>query len=382
MATNKKDYELGDHMIRTWSTYIPEEAINEVAKTLRSKWINTGKKEKELREKACRKWNFPYCVAVNNGTAALRASLAVLGVGPRDEVISTPFTFIATNTAILEQGAKVVFADIKYDDLNIDPKSIEKQISPRTKAIMVVHYGGNPCDMDEIWAIGRKHNLPIIEDSAHSLGSMYKGEYIGAKGDIACFSLQVVKIINSGDGGLITTSKEKYYQKLKKIIWYGIDREEKKTNLIDPLPENFRGDILGFKYNMNDIVATLACVGVDHFEEAAMKRRIIGERYRKELTNCPKIKLMKYYDDRKPNYQIFPIHVENRMNFAKNLRKQNIMVNINNRRNDIYPMFGGFRKDLIYTERADSDVILLPMHSDLTEKQVSYIIKQVQKAVK
>lgn len=377
----KKDYELSSNIINTWSTFIPEEAITEVAKTLRSKWINTGKKEKELREKACQKWNFPYCVATNNGTAALRASLAILGVGVGDEVISTPFTFIATNTAILEQGAKPIFADIKYDDLNIDPKSIEKKITPKTKAIMVVHYGGNPVDLDEIRKIGKKYNLPIIEDAAHSLGSKYKGKYIGSTGELVCFSLQVIKIVTSGDGGLIATSNKDYYQKLKKIVWYGIDRDKKKTNLLDPLPENFLGDILGFKYNMNDITATLGCAGIDHFNEAAKKRRTIGERYRKELATCPKIKLMKYYDDRSPNYQIFPIHVENRISFAKYLREYNIRLNINNRRNDIYPMFGGLRSDLPMTERADRDVVLLPMHADLTTEQVSYIIKKIKDAV-
>lgn len=374
----KKDYELGNNLIRTWSTFVPEETITEVAKTLRSGWINTGKKEKELREKACSKWKFPYCVAVNNGTSALRASLAMLGVGPGDEVISTPFTFIATNTAILEQGAKPVFADIKYDDLNIDPQNIEKKITRRTKAIIAVHYGGNPVDLDEIWEIGEKHNLPVIEDAAHAMGSMYKGDYIGTKGDVVCFSLQVVKIINSGDGGLIATVNKGYYEKLKKIIWYGIDREAKKTSLLDPLPKSFRGDTLGFKYNMNDITATLACVGIDHYDEAASKRQTIGKRYRDELAACQGIKLMKYYNDRRPNYQIFPIHVKNRIKFAKYLHKHNIMVNINNRRNDIYPIFGELRSDLPVTARADKDVVLLPMHADLTEEQVSFIIKTVQ----
>lgn len=374
----KRDYQLSNNFIRPWSTFVPKEAISEVSKTLRSKWINTGQKERELREKTCKKWEFPYCVAVNNCTSALRASLAMLGVGAGDEVVSTPYTFIATNTAILEQGAIPVFADISYDDLNIDPKSIEEKITKKTKAIMIVHYGGNPCDLDEIRKIGRKHHLPIIEDAAHALGSVYKGDYIGAKGDIVCFSLQVIKIITSGDGGLIATGNNEYYQKLKKIIWYGIDREEKKTNLLDPLPKSFKGEILGFKYNMNDITATLASVGIDHFEEAATKRRLIGERYRKELADCPKIKLMKYYPDRKPNYQIFPIHVENRIRFTKFLRKHNIMVIINNRRNDIYPMFGGLRDDLPMTARADSDVVLLPIHADLTQKQVSFIIKKVK----
>src|SRR3989344_2330916 len=203
----KKDYEIDDNIIRTWSTYIPKEAISEVIKTLRSKWINTGKKEKELRGIAAKKWSFPYCVAVNNCTAALRSALAVIGVGPGDEVISTPFTFIATNTVILEQGAKPVFADINYEDLNINPKSIEEKITKKTKAIIVVHYGGNPVDLDEIRKIGKKYGLPVIEDAAQALGSKYKGEYIGAEGDIVCFSFQVIKIITSGDGGLISTSK-------------------------------------------------------------------------------------------------------------------------------------------------------------------------------
>ncbi|MBI2596905.1 DegT/DnrJ/EryC1/StrS family aminotransferase [Candidatus Daviesbacteria bacterium] len=378
----KRDYEIDDKIIRTWSTFVPDEAITEVANTLRSKWINTGKKEKELRGKASRKWGFPYCVAVNSCTSALRASLAILNVKPGDEVISTPFTFIATNTVILEQGAKPVFADIKYDDLNINPKSIEKKITRRTKAIIVVHYSGNPCDLDEIREIGRKHNLPVIEDAAHSMGSMYKGKYIGATGDIVCFSLQVVKLITSGDGGLIATNNKDYYQKLKKIIWYGIDRDTKITNLLNPLPENFRGDVLGFKYNMNDIIATLASVGIDHFEEVATRRQIVGQRYREELADCPKIKLMKYYNDRKPNYQMFPIHVENRVRFAKYLLKHNIMLRINNRRNDIYPMFGGLRNDLPMTTRVDQDVVLLPMHADLTDKQISYIIQKVKDAVK
>lgn len=382
MTVGKKGYELNENIIRPWSTFIPCQTAREVSKTLKSKWINTGVKEKLLREKACNKWGFRYCVAVNNGTAALRSCLAMLGVGPGDEVISTPFTFIATNTAILEQGAKPIFADINYEDLNIDPKCIEQKISSKTKAIMVVHYGGNPADLARIRSIGKRCKLPIIEDAAHALGSKYHGHFIGSKGELVCFSLQAVKIITSGDGGLIATSNPKYYEKLKRIIWYGIDREMKKTSLIDPLPKNFRGDFLGFKYNMNDIAATIGIVGIDHFDQAARKRKLIGERYRRELEGTPKIKLMKYYKNRTPNYQIFPVHVENRLRFANRLRERNIVVNINNRRNDIYPMFGGIQKDLVSTARADQDVILLPIHADLTERQVGYIIKHVKEAIK
>jgi len=370
-----KDFELNDTLIRLWSTYIPEEAGEAVKEILRSKWINTGIQEKLFRKKISDKFNIQYCVACTSGTAALRASYAALGIGPGDEVISTPYTFIATNTAILEQGANPVFADIQYNTLNIDPQSVESKISKKTKAIVCVHYGGLPCDMDELWAIGKKYGLPVIEDSAHALGSKYKGSYIGSRGDIITFSLQVIKIITSGDGGVIATKNEEYYNKLKKLVWFGVDRDDKKTNLLDPLPE--RIDMLGFKYNMNDITATLGIVGIDNFDIPYNRRKYIGDKYRKELNGLRKIKLMEYARDRTPNYQIFPIHADNRLKFSIFMREKGIMVNVNNRRNDRYSIFGGIR-ELPNTARAEEDVILIPLHADLKNDDVDRIIDAVQ----
>ena len=370
----KKGYKQ-DKQIYAWSTFVPEETGIEVQKVLRSKWINTGRQEKLFREKIREKFDILYCVATNNCTAALRASLAALSVGPGDEVISTPYTFIATNTSILEQGANPVFADIQYDTLNIDPENIVDKITNKTKAIICVHYGGNPCDMDEIRKIGKDYNLPIIEDSAHALGSKYKEKYIGSSGDIICFSFQVVKIITCGDGGIIATTNKDYYDKLKKFIWYGVDREKRDlSSIIDPLPN--RIDVLGFKYNMNDITATIGLVGLKHIDEALQRRKEIGERYRKELSNCSKIKLLEYSSNKTPNYQLFPIHVENRFEFAKHLQKHSIEARINNRRNDRYSIFGG-KQNLPVTERVDKDVILLPIHRDLTDAQVEKIIETI-----
>lgn len=371
---SKKDYEI-EGGIRLWGVYVPEEAIRAVQDTLKSKWLNTGKQELLFRKKMCEKFNISFCVAVCNCTAALRASLAMLGVGSGDEVISTPYTFLATNTSILEQGATPVFADIKYDDLNIDPESISEKITDKTKAIICVHYAGNPCDMDEIKQIARENNLPVIEDCAHAIGSKYKGQFIGSNADIACFSFQVVKMITCGDGGVIATTNEEYYKKLKKYIWFGVDRENKQTRLLDPLPDDI--DILGFKYNMNDIVATLGIAGLDHFEVTMKRRKEIGERYRRELASCSKIKLMNYSPDKTPNYWIFPIHVKGREEFARHMQKYSIQVNVNNRRNDRYSIFGG-KRDLPITEKADNDVILIPLHSELTDNQVEMIIEAVK----
>lgn len=373
---NRKDYEINEDIIRTWSTFIPEETGHALEEILQSKWINTGKQEKLLRERMCEKFNIPYCVATNNGTAALRASLAVLGVGPKDEVVSTPYTFIATNTAILEQGAIPIFADIQYDTLNIDPESIAEKITDKTKVIMCVHYGGLPCDMDEIRKIGREHGIPIIEDSAHALGSKYKGKYIGSTGDIITFSLQAIKIVTCGDGGLIATTDEEVYKKAKKYVWYGVDKETREPDPIDPLPNNI--DILGFKYNMNDIAATIGLVGLKHIDEALQRRKEIGELYRKELANCSKVKLLNNPPDRTLNYQLFPVHVENRLDFAEYMREKSIMVRVNNRRNDRYSIFGGM-KDLPVTEKADNDVIIIPIHADMMDSDVDKTIETIKK---
>ncbi len=362
-----------DQTIRAWGVYVPEDAATEVGRVLDAVWLNTGSQERLFRETFSGRFNIPYCVATCNGTASLRASLAMLEIGPGDEVISTPMTFLATNTAILEQGATPVFADIRSDDLNIDPASVREMITPKTKAIICVHYGGNPCDMDELWAIGRERGLPVIEDCAHALGSAYKDQDVGSRGDIACFSFQAVKIITCGDGGMITTTREDYYDKLKKYVWYGVDREGRPP-AVDGLPEDI--DVLGFKYNMNDITATLALVGLRHVDIPLERRQVIGKRYRNELGDCQKIRIMEYHADRRPNYQLFPVCVDDRPSFSEWMWAQGIQVVVNNRRSDRYSIMGGLR-DLPVTERADREVILLPIHCQLSDDDQARVIEAV-----
>jgi len=371
----QKDYENTD-LIRTWSVFVAPETGVEIQKTLDSTWLNTGKKEKEFREKVKKRFNAKYVVACNSGTSALKIALSTLGVGLGDEVVSTPYTFIATNTSILEVGAKPVFADIDYGTLNISPDSIRRKITSKTKAIMVVHYAGLPVELDDIRQIGREYGLPIIEDSAHAMGSQYKGDVIGSKGDLITFSFQSVKIVTCGDGGVILTPKEEYYKGLKEYTWFGVDREEKTINVLDPLCEDITK--LGYKANMNDITATMACVAMDHLDEQLNKRQQIGNFYRDELLGLHKLKLIEFPDYSYPNYQIFPIHIQNRLMFAQFMFDNGIQVNVNNRRNDKYSIFGGIQTDLPNTTRADEDTILLPCHKDLTLGDLEYIVSKIK----
>jgi len=347
-------------------------------KTFETKWINTGKKEREFRQKAASRFGAQHVVACNSGTSALVAALKSIGVGPGDEVISTPYTFIATNTSILEVGAKPVFADINYSTLNLDPESVRSRITPRTKAIICVHFGGLPVDLDRMRAVAKEHGLPLIEDSAHAMGSAYKGDPIGAKGDYVTFSFQVVKIVTCGDGGLICTDDPESYKRLKRFVWYGIDRENKVADPLDPLPNDITE--LGLKANMNDITATIACVAMDNLDRQLEVRKTVGERYRKDLAGLNKLTLLDYgpSDVYQPNYQIFPVHVSDRDGFAKFMFSRGIQVNVNNRRNDRYTIFGGLRDDLPNAARADLDTILLPCHGDLSEADMDRIISSIK----
>jgi len=361
--------------IELWSTFIPDETSSLVNEVLESGWLNTGEKERLLREELKRKFNLPYCVATNSGTAALRASYAALGIGPGDEVISTPYTFIATNTAILEQGAIPVFADIQYDTLNIDPDKIAEKITDRTKAIVCVHYGGNPCDMDRIRQIGKDFSLPVVEDSAHALASKYKGDYVGSKGDVVCFSLQAIKVITSADGGVVSTNNEELYNRIQQLSWYGIDRSKRDPKSIDPLPDSI--DNLGFKSNLNDIAAAMGLAGLRNVGDALESRRRIGEAYRDQLSDCSRVRLLNYSKDVTPNYQIFPVHVEDRQRFAQHMESRNIQVRLNNRRNDRYSIFGGL-KELPSTERADKDTIIIPVHAGMNSEDCDRVIDAVR----
>ena len=209
------------------------------------------------------------------------------------------------------------------------------------------------------------------------MGSEYKKKSIGSSGNLCCFSFQCVKIVTCGDGGAITCGNRNIYEKLQSKIWYGFNKEKRKINFLNPVPEKPNG--LGFKMNMNDIVATFACTAMKGLDIALKKRREIGNIYRSEMKNLKKIKLINYKNDRSPNYQIFPIHVRNRSQFAKFMWNNNVQVNVNNRRNDIYSIFGGLNKGLLNLNKADEDVILLPLHLGLTKNDIEKILNLVFK---
>jgi perosamine synthetase len=357
--------------------YMPESVIEKVSETLKTRWIGQGPKVDEFEKEFADKLGLKYAVFVNAGTSALRLALSIAGVGPGDEVISPALTCTATNTPILEQFAKPVFADIEYETINIDPNDIEHRITDKTKAIMCVHWGGYPCDMDEIHKIASDHDLPVIEDGAHAIKASYKGKSIGSISDFTMFSLQAIKQITVGDGGVLALTNKENYEAALRRRWFGIDKVHRKPTVLghDPTYDIWEA---GYKYNPNDITATIGLEQLKHLDSVLKRREEIAKIYREEFESVPEITLLENKDDRKSSNWLFTIHVKKRLKFAKMMVSKKIEVSVVHWRNDKYTIFGPLRKDLPNTDKANETMICIPLHTKLTDEDVNYIVKSIK----
>ncbi|HAO48485.1 MAG TPA: DegT/DnrJ/EryC1/StrS aminotransferase, partial [Runella sp.] len=273
---------------------IPAKAASNITEVLHSRWIGQGPKVDEFERRFELKFTYPNkCLAVGSGTDALHLAYLLADLQPGDEVIAPVFTCTATNIPFLYMGVNIVFADVD-DNLNIDVKHVEQLITPKTKAIVCVHYGGLPCEMDELWALGKKHNLFIIEDAAHAVGAKYKGRYIGSQSDFTMFSFQAIKHITTGDGGMLVVKDPTLVEKAKRLRWFGIDRTSKQKGI-------WENDIVevGYKYQMTDIAASLGLAGLEEFDEHLAHRQRLYRLYCELLKDIPGIRVIgSEYTDR------------------------------------------------------------------------------------
>lgn len=254
--------------------------------TLRSGWIGTGPKVGQFEELFREYIGARYAVALNSCTAALHVSMIVAGIGPGDEVITTPMTFCATANAIIHTGAKPVFVDVKRETMNIDPSLIERAITPRTRAIVPVHFAGRPCEMDPIMEIARKYRLIVIEDAAHCIEGVYKGKKIGTIGDITCFSFYVTKNVTTGEGGMVTTHLEDWADKIKMYSLHGLSKDAWKR-YSDKGFKHYQVIFPGYKYNMTDMQASIGIHQFRRIESYYTRREKIWKQYDEAFINLP-----------------------------------------------------------------------------------------------
>ncbi|NQU35131.1 MAG: DegT/DnrJ/EryC1/StrS family aminotransferase [Bacteroidetes bacterium] len=378
MKTTQNDLpimEVGNENIVLFHPHIAKNATKYVSETLETRWIGQGPKverfEKEFSEKFCRGLN---TVAVGSGTDALHLAYILAGLQPGDEVIAPVFTCTATNIPFLYMGVKIVFADVQKNTLNIDVEHVKELVNEKTKAIVCVHYGGLPCDMDEIHQVAKEWGIPVIEDAAHAPGSSYRGTPVGAISEFTMFSFQAIKHITTGDGGMLSIKDKSILAKAERIRWFGIDRCAKQQG-------NWENDIkeIGYKYQMTDIAAAIGLAALEEFDEISSHRRKLFEIYEQNLSDVDGLHFIGGgYTDRVHAAWLCTIIAEKRIDLQHKLREFNIESNQVHYRNDRYTILGGRRNNLPNMDAIEDKYLVLPLHTKLTEENVYHVCEVIK----
>lgn len=366
----------GLRRINMFRVNVCEEAIERVVKVLRSGYIGEGPMVKELEAKFAGVSGAPWNLAVNSGTSSLHLALVLAGIEEGDEVITTAQTMMATSHAILMQKATPVFADIQFDTGNIDPQDIEPRITEYTKAILVVHWAGYPCDMDEIHDIAVKHKLIVVEDAAQAIGATYKKRPVGSISPMTCFSFQAIKHITSGDGGMLSLLNERDKMWGLRLRWFGIDRDQRKPSILGEPEWNVTK--LGYKYHMNDIAAAIALENLKHLGDMLEHRHRLADAYRNGLEGVEGLTLLGYKPDRQSAYWLFTVLVERREDFIRMLHSKGVYASVVHLRIDRNDLYGGERKDLPKLDLFTARHVSLPIHEGVSIEDVHYIIDAIK----
>lgn len=370
--------------------WLDEEDIQAVVEVLRTDYLTTGPKIKEFEQKFADYVGAKYAVAISNGTAALHAACYAAGIGEMDEVITTPITFAASASCVLHCGGTPVFADIDPKTYNIDPEEIRKKITPKTKAIIPVHFTGQPCDMDEIHKIAKEYNLIVIEDAAHALGAEYKGRRIGSISDMTTFSFHPVKHITTGEGGMITTNDEELYKKLILFRTHGITRNNELLHNQDEGPWYYEQLDLGYNYRITDIQCALGISQLKKLEKFVARRREIVAQYNKAFKELEGVVIpyQDQYSDSSWHLYIIKLELDKlkagRQEIFEALKALNIGVNVHYIPVYYFPYYQklGYGKGLCpNAEYLYERIITLPLFPQMTDVDVERVINSVSKVL-
>lgn len=369
--------------------WIEEDDIQAVVEVLRGDYLTTGPKINEFEKSIANYVDAQYAVAVSNGTAALHAACYAVGIGKGDEVITSPITFAASANCVLYMGAKPVFVDVDPNTYNIDVSQIKSKITNKTKAIIPVHFTGQACDMDEIIKIANDHNLAIIEDGAHALGTRYKEQMIGSIGDMTTFSFHPVKHITTGEGGAITTNNKKYYDKLCMFRTHGITRD----NALLTQSEGswyYEQQFLGYNYRMTDIQAALGISRMSKIEKFLDLRRKYAKKYDQAFKCVDGIIIPQQSENTCSAWHLYIIKLEleklsmGRKVIFEELQKRNIGANVHYIPVYYHPYYQklGYKKgECPQAENLYEQIITLPLYPKMAESDVDYVIENVKEVI-
>jgi dTDP-4-amino-4,6-dideoxygalactose transaminase len=362
--------------------YITDDETKVAVEVLKSGWLSIGHKTTEFENEFARYIGSKYAVATNSCTSALFLSLKILDLKKGDEVITTPFTFAATANVIVHCGAKPIFADIDEKTCNINPAQIKERIMDKTKAIIVVHYGGCTADMKRIMKLAEEHDLKVIEDAAHAAGSEYEeGKKVGSLGNLTCFSFYVTKPMTTGEGGMITLTDENIVDKLRILRLHGISKDAWKRYLEK---DNWYYEVIeaGYKCNPTDIASAIGIQQLKKLDWMNEKRKKIAEYYNENLKDLDII--LPYFNSNiKSSYHLYPIRLRDydRNKFIEEMTKKGIGISVHFIPLHLMPFYQRIyrykRGDFPMAEKVFENIISLPIYPQLTEKQLEYIVKSI-----
>ena len=357
---------------------IDQDDIQAVVDVLKSDFLTTGPKIAEFEQTVADYVGAKYAVAISNGTSALHAACFAAGIGPGDEVITTPLTFAASANCVLYCGGTPVFADVDPKTYNIDPEDIRRKITDRTKAIIAVHLAGQPCDMDAIHSIAHEYGLIVIEDGAHALGSVYKGKKVGSLSDMTTFSFHPVKPITTGEGGMIVTDNEEFYKKMALFRSHGITRDDSMMTRNDG-PWFYQQFDLGYNYSITDIQCALGCSQMKKLDRFLARRKEIVARYNEAFADCDNIITPYQLSDTESGWHLYIVQVKNcdRRQVFEAMREKGIGVNVHYIPVYMHPYYQEHGYENVHCANAEeiySHIISLPLYPGLTSEQQDYVI--------
>ncbi|SMO55258.1 perosamine synthetase [Balnearium lithotrophicum] len=365
---------------------ITEDEINEVVDSLKKGWITMGKKTIEFESQfkdyiGCRN-----AVAVNSCTAALHLALRAIGLKEGEEVIVPAITFVATAEVVNYFKAKPILVDVEKETHLIDVSKIEEEITPKTKAIIPVHYSGQPADMDEILEIAEKYNLYVVEDAAHSLPAWYKGRKVGTIGDLIAFSFYATKTLATGEGGMVTTDNDEWAEMMKVLRLHGISKDAWKRYTKEG---SWEYDVLdnGYKYNTTDINSALGLAQLKKLEWMWKEREKIANKYNEAFGECEELIPYKVKKDRVSSWHLYPLKLNlkalkiDRNQFIEKLKRRGIGTSVH-----FIPLyrftyykrrFNYSTKEFPNSEWIFERVLSLPIFPGMTKEEVNYVIENV-----
>lgn len=349
----------------------PEELMPALEKIIYSGYVAEGQAVYDF-ENSFRKYiGNPHSLALHSGTDALHLSFILAGIRPGDEVISTPMTAEPTNTSIVMVGGKIVWGDVDPQNGLLDPDNVRTLINEKTKAIVLVHYAGMVCDMDEFNKISKEFNIPIIEDAAHALGSKYNGLMTGNNSPYTIFSLQAIKHMTTVDGGFLCVKNEEEIERARRLRWFGLDK--KCSRLENDITE------VGYKYGMNNVNATIGLVQMEYVNEIIGRYIDNGHFYDRELKDVNGLKLVKYNPHTEASYWLYTMLVEDRENFIKMMEANGVTASSLHHRSDTHSIFKDSLRELPGMEQWYKNFVHIPCGWWVSDEERERIVKLIKK---